>query len=45
MSEYEDIREAIKFANAAAAISVTKLGAQASAPKKSEIETFLKRED
>lgn len=45
MSEYEDIREALKFANAAAAISVTKLGAQASAPKKSEIEAFLKRED
>ena len=45
MSEYEDIREAIKFANAAAAISVTKLGAQASAPKKSEIEAFLSKAD
>lgn len=34
--------EAVKFANAAAAISVTKLGAQPSIPNLDEIEKFLK---
>ena len=33
--------EAIRFASAAAAISVTRLGAQASAPARAEVETFL----
>jgi ribokinase len=33
--------EAVRFANAAAAISVTRLGAQPSAPKRKEIEKFL----
>ena len=33
--------EAVRFANAAAAISVTRLGAQASAPARKEIEKFL----
>ena len=34
--------EAIRFANAAAALSVTRMGAQPSIPKRSEIEAFLK---
>lgn len=33
--------QAIPFANAAAAISVTRLGAQASAPTRAEVDTFL----
>ncbi len=33
--------EAIRFANAAAALSVTKLGAQPSAPKRAEIERMI----
>jgi ribokinase len=36
------IREAVSFANAAAALSVTKLGAQPSAPTKDQIDKFLK---
>jgi ribokinase len=36
-----DLADAICFANAAAAISVTRLGAQPSAPKRAEIEAFL----
>lgn len=32
--------EAVHFANAAAALSITKLGAQPSAPQKTDIETF-----
>ncbi len=36
------IREAVSFANAAAALSVTKLGAQPSAPTKEDIDKFLK---
>ncbi len=35
------LREAVRFANAAAAISVTRMGAQASAPTRKEIEAFL----
>jgi ribokinase len=42
IAEKKPIREAISFANAAAALSVTKLGAQPSAPTKEEIEKFLK---
>ena len=37
------IAEAVRFANAAAALSVTRLGAQPSAPTRSEIEEFLRR--
>ncbi len=37
--------QAIRFANVAAAISVTRLGAQPSAPVKGEIEEFLEREE
>ena len=36
LSEQKNIEDAIKFANNAAAISVTRLGAQASAPYRSE---------
>ncbi|MHC4759150.1 MAG: ribokinase [Planctomycetota bacterium] len=42
IAENKPIREAITFANAAAALSVTKLGAQPSAPTKEEINKFLK---
>ncbi len=41
MSEGQAVREALRFANAAAAISVTRLGAQASIPSRSEVEDFL----
>ncbi|MDC3423280.1 ribokinase [Aquibacillus sp. 3ASR75-11] len=36
------ITEAVQFANAAAALSVTKVGAQSGMPKKQEVEQFLK---
>jgi ribokinase len=42
IAENKPIREAVSFANAAAALSVTKLGAQPSAPTKEEIDKFLK---
>ncbi|MDQ7048444.1 MAG: ribokinase [Enterobacterales bacterium] len=41
MSEGKTIDEAIRFANAAAAIAVTRLGAQPSVPHRAEIDTFL----
>ncbi|UCF42469.1 MAG: ribokinase [Planctomycetota bacterium] len=41
MAEGKSLKEAVKFANAAAALSVTKLGAQPSAPTRQEIEKFL----
>ena len=42
LSEGRDLEQAVRFANAAAAISVTKAGAQPSAPKRTEIECFLR---
>jgi ribokinase len=39
--EGKSLREAVRFAGAAAAISVTRLGAQPSAPAREEIESFL----
>ncbi|MBI5383853.1 MAG: ribokinase [Verrucomicrobia bacterium] len=42
LAEGKTMAEAARFANAAAALSVTKLGAQPSAPRRREIETFLK---
>lgn len=42
LSEKKTIFEAAVFANAAAAISVTKIGAQPSAPHRKEIERFLR---
>ncbi len=41
LAEGKTLSEAVTFANAAAAISVTKLGAQPSAPSKEIIEQFL----
>ena len=41
LSENKPFDEAIRFANAAAALSVTKLGAQPSAHSREEIESFL----
>ncbi|MBE0657162.1 MAG: ribokinase [Bryobacteraceae bacterium] len=41
LSEGRPIEDALRFANAAAAISVTRLGAQSSAPGRAEVEEFL----
>jgi ribokinase len=41
LSENKQMRDAVIFANAAAAISVTRLGAQPSIPRRHEIEKFL----
>ncbi|HEY4970328.1 MAG TPA: PfkB family carbohydrate kinase [Steroidobacteraceae bacterium] len=38
--ERKTLRDAVRFANAAAALSVTRLGAQPSAPTRAEIERF-----
>jgi len=43
LAEGTPLAEAARFANAAAALSVTKLGAQPSAPTRAEIEEFLAR--
>lgn len=43
LAEGRSLRDAVRFANAAAALSVTKLGAQPSAPFRDEIEEFLNR--
>jgi len=42
IAQNKPVREAVSFANAAAALSVTKLGAQPSAPTKEEVDKFLK---
>ncbi len=41
LAEQRPLRDALRFANAAAALSVTKLGAQPSAPRRAEIESLL----
>ncbi|HVV71220.1 MAG TPA: ribokinase [Verrucomicrobiae bacterium] len=41
LSEGRPLLEAVRFANAAAAISVTRMGAQPSAPHRKEIERFM----
>jgi ribokinase len=41
--EGRPLLDAVRFANAAAALSVTRLGAQASAPRRAEIEALLSR--
>lgn len=41
LAEGRPVEPAIRFANAAAAISVTRLGAQASAPARAEVDAFL----
>jgi ribokinase len=43
LAEGQPLDLAVRFANAAAAISVTQLGAQPSAPTRPEIEKFLKK--
>jgi ribokinase len=43
LAERKTLSEAVRFANAAAALSVTKRGAQQSAPTRTEIERFLGR--
>ena len=43
LGEGKGLLEAVRFANAAAAISVTRLGAQPSAPTRLEIDRFLKQ--
>jgi ribokinase len=42
LAEGKPMEEAIPFANAAAAISVTRLGAQASAPSRAEVDDFIR---
>jgi ribokinase len=42
LSEDRDIAGALRFANAAAAISVTRMGAQASVPARAEVDEFLR---
>jgi len=44
LAEGNDLPRAVRFANAAAALSVTKLGAQPSAPFRNEIEELLNRQ-
>jgi ribokinase len=41
IAENKSLDEAIQFANAAAAVSVTRIGAQPSAPKREEIENMI----
>ena len=42
LAEGAPISEALRFANGAAALSTTKIGAQSSVPMRSEVEAFLK---
>ena len=44
LAEGKALAEAVRFANAAGALSVTKMGAQPSAPKRKEIERMLRVE-
>jgi ribokinase len=41
LAKQQPLPEAVRFANAAAAISVTRLGAQPSAPKRKEIKKLV----
>lgn len=43
LSEKMDLHDAVKFANAASALSIQKLGAQAGMPHRSEIESLLEK--
>lgn len=45
VAEGKALEDAVKYANAAAAISVTKMGAQPSIPLKNEIDNFLSHTD
>jgi ribokinase len=44
LGEGRALGDAVRFANAAAAISVTRMGAQPSAPTRKEIDQFLRRQ-
>jgi ribokinase len=44
LGEGRKLPDAVRFANAAAAISVTRMGAQPSAPTRKEIDQFLRRQ-
>lgn len=44
LAEATPLLEALRFANAAAALSVIKMGAQPSAPERREIDAFLKKQ-
>jgi ribokinase len=44
LAEGSPIENALRFANAAAALSVTRLGAQASIPPRADVDAFLQRE-
>jgi ribokinase len=41
LAEGREVDDALQFANAAAAISVTRVGAQASVPSRSEVDYLL----
>jgi len=41
LAEGRSVKEALRFANAAAAISVTQIGAQASIPPRADVDSFL----
>jgi ribokinase len=41
LAEGKDIQDALRFANAAAALSVTKTGAVAGMPHRTEVDTFI----
>ncbi len=43
LTEGQPLKQALQFASAAAAISVTRMGAQPSAPNRAEIDTFLNK--
>jgi ribokinase len=43
LTDGKPLRDAVRFANAAAALSVTRLGAQPSAPSRAQIDRFLRR--
>jgi len=43
LTEGKSLKDSLLFASAASAISVTKMGAQPSAPTREEIETFIKK--
>jgi ribokinase len=43
LTEGQSLAKAVQFANAAAAISVTRVGAQTSAPTRKSIDAFLRR--
>ena len=45
LAEGKPLLEAVRFANIAAALSVTRLGAQPSAPSRADIEARLNRKE